>query len=145
MNFKVYEIPNGIKNAVYFLINDNEVVYVGKTSNGLKRIMQHNKKTFNKYSFFECDKEKLDFYEDYYIMEYQPKYNKRYNCYRISINSAYSKLSNIITNDMNIFEFARYIENNNIELKKFKGTSTIKKDDFNNIKKQLEKEYKIKK
>ena len=139
MEFKIYEIPNNIKKAVYILFKDNEVVYVGQTINGLKRIFQHGKKDFNKYAFIET--EDLEYYEDFYIMKYQPKYNRSHNHYRLTLKSAYLKLSTKIKNRMDIFEFANFIQNKGIKLEKFKNKSTIIKKDYENIKKELDDIY----
>ncbi len=141
MDFKLYEIPANIKNAIYFLVDNNEVVYVGKTKNGIKRITQHTNKNFNSFGFIEYKENELDYYEDFYIMKYQPKYNNTYSCYRASLNGCYSKLSSKIRKYINIFEFANYIEKEKIDIKKFKNISTITKKDFEYIKEKLNKEY----
>lgn len=141
MESKIYDIPNKVKSGVYFLINDNEVVYVGQTQNGLKRIMQHSDKEFNKYSFIELPPEELDYYEDLYIMKYQPKYNNFYNFQRTSIDSCYNKLKYNVKKQINIHQFKDYLEKENIKIEKFKEYSVIKKEEFNYIKEKLEKEY----
>ena len=141
MELKVYEIPNNVQSGIYILINDDEVVYVGKTENGLKRIMQHNDKIFNKYSFIEVPREELDYYEDMYIMKFQPKYNNFYSYYRVSVESAYRQLRYVVKKNMNIEEFKEFILNKNIEIKKFKNYLTITKDDFYYLKKILEESW----
>ena len=141
MEFKTYEIPGGIQNAIYFLINNDEVIYVGQTKNGLKRILQHGDKFFNKYSFIEKPIEALDYWEDYYIMKYQPKYNNSYNHNRLSLNSAYNQLKYYVKSYINMFEFPEYIEKKGIEIKMFKNVPTITKEDFKYIIEQSEKEY----
>lgn len=139
MELKTYEIPNNVESGIYLLINDEEVVYVGQTKNGLRRIMQHNNKVFNKYSFIETSLDELDYYEDIYIMKFQPKYNNFYSYYRISIDSAYRQLKHCIKKELNIKQFKEYIEDNKIEIKKFKNYLTITKDEFYYIKEKLEK------
>lgn len=139
MELKVYEIPNNVKNGIYLLINNNEVVYVGKTKSGLKRIMQHNDKTFNKYSFIETLPEELDYYEDFYIIKYQPKYNNFYSYYRISIDSAYRQLKYEIKKQINIKQFKTILCENNIKIIPFKKYLTITKDEYLYIKNKLEK------
>lgn len=63
--------------GVYFLFYNNEIVYVGKTTNGLSRVYSHIKtKKFNRYSFILCDISKLNSTEEQYIIKYRPKYNK---------------------------------------------------------------------
>lgn len=138
---KIYEIPNQIKTAVYLLYNDNEVVYVGQTKSGLKRIMQHNNKIFNRYSFIECSVDDLDYFEDVYIMKFQPKYNHFYNYSRMSLESCYRKLKYQIQKQINLNEFIDFVEKSGIEVLIFKGTKTILKKDFYYILKKINEEY----
>lgn len=68
---------------IYFLIQDNEVVYVGQTTRGLSRVYNHiQDKHFTKIYIIECDEDELDYWEDFYIFKYKPIYNKRpnFNC-----------------------------------------------------------------
>ena len=141
MNLKVYEIPNNVKVGIYILLNDDEVVYVGQTKSGLKRIMQHNDKVFNKYSYIETSKEDLDYYEDLYIMKYQPKYNNFYSYYRTSIIGSYNRLKTNLKRKLNLQQYKDFIINNNIEIKMFKKYETITKKDSLYIKNLIEKEY----
>ena len=65
---------------VYFLVYNNDVVYVGQTTRGLARVYTHAySKKFNKIYVIECDEEELDYLEDHYIFKYKPIYNKRPN------------------------------------------------------------------
>ena len=141
MDLKKYEIPANIKNAIYILYDEDEVVYVGQTTNGLTRLLNHGNKKYNKFSFIEKEEEDLDYYEDLYIMKFQPKYNIHYNKYRMSFNSAYNNLKYNIKKNMNIFDFAEYIKKLNIETKKFKNINTITKKDFYIVNKNLEEIY----
>ena len=140
MDTKVYEIPNNVKIGIYFLINDDKIVYVGQTKNGLRRIMQHYDKTFNKYSFVETTLEDLDYYEDLYIMKYQPKYNNFYSFYRISVDSCYNKLKYALKKQINIKQFIEYIKNEGIEIKKFKQYDTITKSEADYIINKIQKD-----
>lgn len=141
MKLKTYEIPNNVKSGVYLLINNDEVVYVGQTKSGLKRIMQHSNKDFNKYSFIEIPPNELDYYEDIYIMKYQPKYNNFYSFKRMSVDSCYNKLKYPLKRKINIKQFEDYLKKNNIKIETFKKYSIIKKEEFEYIKEKLEKEY----
>jgi predicted GIY-YIG superfamily endonuclease len=69
-------VPDTPKTFIYFLLQDDEVVYVGQTRQGLTRPFQHNDKEFNVVKIMPCDREKLDITENYYINKYKPKYNK---------------------------------------------------------------------
>lgn len=63
--------------GVYFLINKQKIVYIGQTKIGLPRIFQHRQtKVFDKYSILKCTEKELNFYEDYLIKKFKPKYNK---------------------------------------------------------------------
>lgn len=64
---------------IYFLIKDDNLVYVGKSNNGiLGRINSHIKnKEFDAAYYTAISSEKLlDEYEKRYIVKYRPKYNK---------------------------------------------------------------------
>lgn len=72
-------IKDNCCNIVYFLLKNNEVVYVGKTIFGPARILNHieaKEKDFDSFSMFSVDKEKLLEIELANINFYRPKYNK---------------------------------------------------------------------
>lgn len=65
--------------GVYFLMREENVVYVGQSINVLSRIQKHkNDKTkdFNLYNYILCDVESLDIMESLYIHRFKPEYNK---------------------------------------------------------------------
>jgi hypothetical protein len=65
---------------IYFLVNDGNLVYVGKSNNGiLGRINSHIKdKDFDSAYYVAISSEELlDEYERKYIVKYKPKYNKQ--------------------------------------------------------------------
>jgi len=65
---------------IYFLLKDDNLVYVGKSNNGiLGRISSHIKdKDFDSaYYVASSSEELLDEYEKKYIVKYKPKYNKQ--------------------------------------------------------------------
>lgn len=64
---------------VYFLLKDNEVIYVGQTKHGLARPLSHRDKDFDEIKILYCDATNLDILEDTYIQKYQPTYNKQNN------------------------------------------------------------------
>ena len=64
---------------VYFLLQGEEVVYVGQTTQGYSRILQHKDKIFDKVRYIECTKDDLDTLESEYILKYSPLYNKTVN------------------------------------------------------------------
>lgn len=141
MEFKKYDMPGNAFSAVYLLFDDDEVVYVGQTTNGLRRLLQHNDKIFNKYAIIETSVEELEYYEDYYMMKYKPKYNNNYNYYRMSINSCYSRLRTCIQRQINIEQLKKFIKELEIEIINFRGKDTFPKKDFPYICEKLEEKY----
>jgi len=64
--------------GVYFLLADDEIVYVGQSVDVKKRLKQHadySEKTFNRFFFVQCDRLELNKLEAYYILKFRPKYN----------------------------------------------------------------------
>lgn len=63
---------------VYFLIDGDEVVYVGKSINGLQRVFSgHCDKSYTDVIVKEIKDERvLNYAERYYIAKYRPKYNR---------------------------------------------------------------------
>jgi len=75
----------GANPCVYVLWDGDEIVYVGKSNNGLARIWQHPNMIFSQYSYIEpCDKTRLNELEATLIYKFTPKYNKE-----ISSNKMY--------------------------------------------------------
>lgn len=72
-----YNVSDVLMPCIYFLLDGEKVVYVGKTEYGLKRILCHiTDKTFDRIKIKVFDKDMLDVKETYYIAKYNPKYNK---------------------------------------------------------------------
>ncbi|QJR79660.1 hypothetical protein CA267_002020 [Alteromonas pelagimontana] len=68
------------KSGVYFLLQDDEVVYVGQGTSVLTRIGNHiadPEKEFNGYCFIECEPESMNLLESVYIHLFAPKHNGR--------------------------------------------------------------------
>lgn len=66
---------------IYFLIKNEEVVYVGQTSKGVCILYQHlANKDFDKvYILWVRDKKEMNKLKKFYILKYKPIYNKKYN------------------------------------------------------------------
>jgi len=64
--------------CLYFLIDGDEVVYIGYTASLLARVKIHRKdKEFTDVYYLDClSKEKVLQLEEYYIKTFQPKHNK---------------------------------------------------------------------
>ena len=70
-----------IATGVYFLFDDDEIVYVGKSVNILSRVTTHineGQKVFNKVRYIKYDRDFLDDIEMLYIKLLKPKYNGTY-------------------------------------------------------------------
>ena len=65
--------------GVYFLIDRDEIVYVGQATNVHARVAAHtrNWKQFDSYTYIPCPKEQLDALERHYIQRLQPALNVR--------------------------------------------------------------------
>lgn len=66
-----------VTSGIYFLVDGDEIVYVGKSSNIHKRLTGHIAKEFDKILMVETsfpDEEEVR-----YIQKFNPKYNKTYN------------------------------------------------------------------
>jgi hypothetical protein len=80
---KEYIISNSVPAlplcGIYFLIKDNEIVYVGQSIHIPRRLKTHKRdqKSFDKVFFVECKRKELDCLERKYIRKFVPKLNKR--------------------------------------------------------------------
>lgn len=67
---------------IYFLIDNEQIVYVGQSLQGIYRVFEHmkfNKKKFDSYFILNCEEKDLHDLENLYIEEFKPKYNKVVN------------------------------------------------------------------
>lgn len=73
----MFNLKNIYFPCIYFLYQDKEVVYVGQTMMGLKRVLNHfPEKKFDSVGLMRCEVEKLNEVETYYIAKFKPIYNK---------------------------------------------------------------------
>lgn len=61
--------------GVYFLLDGDEVVYVGQSVSVYSRILQHTDKLFDRYAFVPCAVDALDRLESLYIHFLRPRLN----------------------------------------------------------------------
>lgn len=61
--------------GIYFLIKDNEIVYIGQSTNIFARLSGHGNKDFDSVTFVPCEKSELNIMESLYILAYRPKLN----------------------------------------------------------------------
>lgn len=69
--------------GIYFLLEKQEIVYIGQSMRPYTRVTSHaqeEKIKFDSYHITPCEEDKLDEKESHYIFKYAPKYNKRMNC-----------------------------------------------------------------
>lgn len=66
------------KGYIYFLMKDEEVVYIGQTCRGIERPLSHRDKDFDNFYMKPVSIELLDKKEREYILKYNPIYNKNY-------------------------------------------------------------------
>ena len=62
---------------IYFLLDKEDVVYVGQSKSGMGRPYQHKDKVFDKISVLKCSEKVLDALETEYIKKYKPKYKQK--------------------------------------------------------------------
>lgn len=136
-------------NIVYFLLDNDEVVYVGQSKTGLDRAFSHRDKVFDEVSYVRCKENELDDCESFYIKKYKPKYNKtpgssnysmlkakKYIRYISQIDDlsikdlkkiinylqieVYTLNSSLYISEDSVFEIIKYIDENNITLRQIK-------------------------
>lgn len=119
---------------IYFLIKNDEVVYVGKTTQGIFRPLSHRNKDYDKINIIYCDVDKSDKLESYYILKYKPKYNKElnYNSF-YTMNMVVQKIKREIDFNFNLWRLKSIIKETQINIQKFNGKKYISKDDFKEL------------
>ena len=76
----------GKVSAVYFLISNDEIIYVGQTKDMCVRMLSHSRnKTFDSIKYLETEPKKLIELEEYYIIALQPRDNNTI-CDKIKAN-----------------------------------------------------------
>ena len=68
-------LPWKAASGVYFLLDGDEIVYVGQAVNVYRRIPQHTEKRFDRYAFVPCDIDALNILESLYIHCLRPRLN----------------------------------------------------------------------
>ena len=65
-----------IEPGVYLLIREHVVIYVGQTLDIKHRLIGHKNKHFDRYHFFKCPIDKLNWFEEELINRFRPVWNK---------------------------------------------------------------------
>jgi hypothetical protein len=70
-------IPTSIMCGIYFLVKNERIVYVGQSTNVLRRVARHieDGKDFDSFSITPCPKPDLDRMEAVYITAFYPELN----------------------------------------------------------------------
>lgn len=139
---KYIDLTNTPTIMIYFLLKNDEVVYVGQTKNGLYRIYSHyNNKDFNQIYVIPCEECELDYLEDLYIKKYMPKYNKLLNTeYNFSLDRAKALLNEQFAQNFNKcskYKLRKMIKALNIQLTEFNNILYLSKNDFDLICKHI--------
>lgn len=117
---------------VYFLLDKNEIVYVGKTVNFNQRLKHHmQSKKFDSYFLLKCESQsEIDKLEFDYIVKFEPKYNKilpqsdRY----LSVNKLKDRFK------IGAWDFKRFVKQKGIKhLVCLAGTSYYDIEDFKEL------------
>lgn len=79
-NKKKYQrIDSLFIHGIYFLIFQNDIIYIGKTTNLSSRIFQHASKIrFDCFRVISCPLNKMDDYERRLIKKFKPIYNSKF-------------------------------------------------------------------
>lgn len=82
--------------GVYFLVDGDEIVYVGQSVNIYARIPQHHSKQFDRYLYIPCEPKLLNALESLYIHCFQPKLNftsEGVLCYPLTLTKLLNEVS----------------------------------------------------
>jgi len=138
MNFAENEnsriLPNVQSPIIYFLIDGDEVVYVGQSKIGLARPYSHKDKTFTKIAIINCKESELDDKETEFIKKYNPKYNKKVG----NSDYSYARIRTIIKNqtnirDFNVYDVRKLIAKLRLKTHIFNGSAYISAEDFDKL------------
>lgn len=92
-------LPWAKASGVYFLLDGDEVVYVGQAVNVYSRIGQHTGKRFDRYAFVPCAVDALDRLESLYIHCLRPRLNgvqaNGANCAPINLTALLGMVPNV--------------------------------------------------
>ena len=118
---------------IYFLLDENnEVVYVGQTTNGLQRPYSHIiNKEFNRVIIIPCDINELDEFENKYILKYRPKYNKilNFEC-MISLKHALKIYNKDFHCKVQCKKFIKMLQKDGIQIYTFNDRQMLLQEEF---------------
>ena len=129
---KFVTVVNYGKCFIYFLIKNDEVVYVGQTKKGLIRPLTHTDKEYDSLKIIYLYEIDQDVLEDFYIRKYNPIYNKTYNNFvNLSLTTARNRIRKIIGYEkFTIPKLRKTMLYLNIEEKEMNNQHYINSNDF---------------
>lgn len=128
-----FEFPRLPSCMVYFLLLDDEVVYVGQTTRGIVRPLSHFDKDFNGIKAIFVDREKLDEMEGYFIAKYKPKYNIKMTGY-FRLLSARDKIRNATgMSDFTVTKLKKECQKLGINMQMLNGLCYISSKDIDTV------------
>lgn len=131
---------------IYFLLDKNEVVYVGKTTQGISRPFHHkSSKKFDQIKIIYFESDKLDEMEDFFIKKYKPKYNKisNYN-QNYSLKRVIEKLKNEkVVNKISVVKLKKILNTIGVSvfIDEYTGKENIAYEDYKKIKRYIGGDY----
>ena len=142
-NKALLDIPKSIFTGcfIYFLLQGDEVVYVGQTTRGICRPVEHiRNKEFTDIKMIPCTEDKLSESESYYIDKYKPMYNKRdwvsssAGVGHILLYTARNKIrQRTVAKDITVPQLKRLIKEHGYTLKEFRGKLYISDSDLEDL------------
>lgn len=122
--------------CVYALWDDDEIVYVGQSTQLGQRITAHTKnKIFDSYSFFDCKSfDEMDAIESALIVQLKPKYNVQCGSGYESLDKLRNRIRKIsdkhkYSPKYYVREIRKRLSATDIEMIEFKGSTVIKIQD----------------
>lgn len=131
---KILVFPNIQCPIIYFLLDKEEVVYVGQSKFGVSRPFMHRDKDFTDVAVMECKENELDYYETKYIRQYNPKYNRKAGALELTFKKARNRIrETTVFSDFTVNDIKRIMKKIKIQAKELDGLKYIDEDDFAKI------------
>lgn len=132
--YSTLTFPNIQSPIIYFLIDGEEVVYVGQSKVGVSRPFMHRDKDFTDVAVMECKENELDYYETKYIRQYNPKYNRKAGALELTFKKARNRVrETTVFSDFTVNDIKRIMKKIKIQAKELDGLKYIDEDDFAKI------------
>lgn len=127
---------------IYFLIKNEEVVYVGQTRVGISRPLTHKDKEYDYFYLKKCHLDELTSIETEMILKYKPKYNNTFSQNKKIIHR--NEARNILLKKgfpIRVLFYKKALERLNIKEFNVGSSFCIDKNDFDKLLKHIEDNY----